>query len=390
MDARPGRSMVFFLMLLNAFGILGLSIIMPALPLMADSFGLSDEAVWPIASSFSVPGILSVPFAGVLSDRYGRRAILAPCVAMLVLGSLGCALAPTFGMFIACRILQGLGSGPLTSIAASIVTDAYIPTDRPRIMGLSVVSIAVSAAILPFIGGLLAGLNWRLIFIIPTFAAAFIPWMFRLDMKGPDSGIRIMPYIRACGSFLSQKASWNVLMMDFLIAACMFGPITTYLPIIETNLFGASPSEIGTISMLSSAGGILGGAVGGKIANRYSMRSLMLFSGLFGACSFALMCLTPSLWFFLLPLAMFNFGQNLTAPLIKTRIGILSTPQTVGAAMAINGTMFRISQAAAPAVCGLLWLAFGTWGPAMLGVASCLAVGLLALLERKGRMAAEE
>ncbi|MBO4317715.1 MAG: MFS transporter [Mailhella sp.] len=389
MPARNDRSMVYFLMLLNAFGILGLSIIMPALPIMADHYGLSDDAVWPITSSFSVPGILSVPFAGVLSDRYGRRAILAPCVALLVIGSLGCALAPTFGAFIAFRIVQGLGSGPLTSIAASIVTDSYIPSDRPRVMGLTVVSIAVSAAILPFIGGLLARFSWRLIFIIPTFAAAFIPWMFRLDMKGSDPSIRLAPYVKACRSFLSQKAAWNILMMDFLMAACMFGPISTYLPIIETNLFSATPAEIGTISMISSAGGILGGAAGGWLGSRRSLRGLMLFSGLFGALSFAVMCLTPTLWFFLLPLAMFNFGQNLTAPLIKTRIGVLSTPQTVGAAMAINGTIFRISQALAPAVCGLMWLLFGTWGPAMLGIACCFIVSALALFERKGVKAAE-
>ena len=64
-------------------------------------------------------------------------------------------------------------------------------------------------------------------------------------------------------------------------------------------------------------------------------------------------------------------------------------PQTVGAAMAINGTIFRISQALAPAVCGLMWLLFGTWGPAMLGIACCFIVSALALFERKGVKAAE-
>ena len=71
------------------------------------------------------------PLFGKLSDIYGRRTILLICIAIFIVGSVACALAPTMWALIAARALQGLGGGGILPIAQTIIADLVSPRERP-------------------------------------------------------------------------------------------------------------------------------------------------------------------------------------------------------------------------------------------------------------------
>ncbi len=93
--------------------VLDTSIANVALPHIAGSLGASqDEATW-VLTSYLVASAVILPISGWLSNRFGRKRFYMTCVAMFTVCSLLCGIAPTLGILIVARILQGLGGGGL-------------------------------------------------------------------------------------------------------------------------------------------------------------------------------------------------------------------------------------------------------------------------------------
>ena len=110
--------MVFGITLLATMGI---SSIIPALPLMADAYGIPMERSWRIIASFALPGLLCIPFVGVWADRFGRKRVLIPALAVFMLGGMGCFFARDFVELLLCRMLQVAGSAPPGLLYTTII-----------------------------------------------------------------------------------------------------------------------------------------------------------------------------------------------------------------------------------------------------------------------------
>lgn len=104
-------------------------------------------------------------FAGNLSDRIGAKRAFAAGIALFLLASLGCAAAPTLGVLIASRVLQGSGAAIMLPASMALIREAF-PDARRRThaLGIWAVGGAVAGAVGPLLGGLLTTWNWRLVF----------------------------------------------------------------------------------------------------------------------------------------------------------------------------------------------------------------------------------
>ncbi len=106
-----------------------------------------------LVSAGTLPGIVMAPVIGLLADRYGRRAVVVPClVAFGVCGALA-GLAPSFGALVAIRFLQGAASAGLVNLAVVIIGDHWDGTDRIRRLGQNSAVLTVSLAVFPPVGG---------------------------------------------------------------------------------------------------------------------------------------------------------------------------------------------------------------------------------------------
>jgi EmrB/QacA subfamily drug resistance transporter len=157
-------------------GALDQTIIATALPTIGRDLADVQNLSW-VVTAYLLTATAATPLYGKLSDIHGRRAMLLTAIAIFVGASVLCALAPTMGVLIVARALQGIGGGGLLSLAQVIVGDVVLPLERGRYQGYISIVFAIASIGGPVIGGFFAQhLHWSLIFWInlPIGLAAFL------------------------------------------------------------------------------------------------------------------------------------------------------------------------------------------------------------------------
>jgi EmrB/QacA subfamily drug resistance transporter len=132
---------------------------------------------WTVnAYTLTLAGFLLL--GGSLGDRYGRRRVFVVGVIWFAVASLLCALAPTAGMLIAARALQGVGGALLTPGSLAIIEASFHPDDRSTAIGAWSGLAGVTTALGPFLGGwLVEAVSWRAVFLINLPLAALVVWI---------------------------------------------------------------------------------------------------------------------------------------------------------------------------------------------------------------------
>jgi EmrB/QacA subfamily drug resistance transporter len=131
---------------------------------------------WTV-NAYTLPFAVLLMAGAGLGERYGRRRILAGGLAVFSIASAGCALAPSLGWLIATRAVQGVGAAAVAPTALSVLSAAFGPEQRPRVLGLfaSITGLATLGG--PLAGGaIVQNLTWQWIFWINVpIAAVLIP-----------------------------------------------------------------------------------------------------------------------------------------------------------------------------------------------------------------------
>jgi EmrB/QacA subfamily drug resistance transporter len=170
------RRILFGLMLALFLSALDQTIVATALATIGRAYGDVATLAW-VVTAYLLAATAVTPLYGKLSDIYGRRPVILAGIAIFVVGSIACALAPNMPALIAARALQGLGGGGLIALAQIIVGDAVTPRERGRYQGYFAAVFATASIAGPVLGGVFAEhLHWTLIFWInlPIGLAAFL------------------------------------------------------------------------------------------------------------------------------------------------------------------------------------------------------------------------
>ena len=166
MTPREVRQILFGVMLTLFLAALDQTIVAPALPTIARQLHEFDSVSW-VVTAYLLSATATTPILGKLSDLYGRRQLVVGSVAVFVLGSLFCALAPSMFLLICARAIQGAGGGALISLANTVVADVVSPRERGRYQGYFASVFALASIAGPVLGGFFAEYaSWTLIFWI--------------------------------------------------------------------------------------------------------------------------------------------------------------------------------------------------------------------------------
>lgn len=156
---------------------LGTSVANVALPTLATSFGASFATVqWVVLAYLVTATSLSVG-AGRLGDIVGRRRLLLAGIAIHTVASVGAGLAPSIGVLLVARAVQGIGAAIMTALALAFASETAGHERTGRSMGLLGAMSAVGTALGPSLGGALIALDgWRSIFLVtlPLGVAALV------------------------------------------------------------------------------------------------------------------------------------------------------------------------------------------------------------------------
>ena len=168
---------------ITCIGVMSTSLVSPVLPDLIDDLEVSTGAAGLIIAAGAVPGIFMAPIIGVLADKWGRRRILVPCLALFGIAGLASALAPNLAVLLACRVLQGIGAAGLVNLVVVLIGDHWTGRERATTLGRNSAVLTVAVAFWPVLGGVLAELGgWRWAFapyslglLVAVLAAVTLP-----------------------------------------------------------------------------------------------------------------------------------------------------------------------------------------------------------------------
>ncbi|WP_162138930.1 MFS transporter [Gryllotalpicola ginsengisoli] len=172
-------------------GTIDTSIVNVALPKLAvELHAAPSETVW-VATAFLLAVSCAVPATSALGDQIGRRRMYLIGVPVFTLASLGCALAPTLGLLVAFRVVQGLGSAVILAVAIPLYRRLFPPEQLGQVLGINAMTVALGTSAGPTLGGLiLAALPWPWLFLInvPIGVISFVLAWIVLPAGTPQRG----------------------------------------------------------------------------------------------------------------------------------------------------------------------------------------------------------
>ena len=155
---------------------LDIAIVGPALPAIQADFGIdSREMAW-IFNIYVLFNLIGTPIMAKASDRFGRRAVYVIDITLFAIGSLILVLAPSFGVLLVGRAVQGLGAGGVFPVASAVIGDTLPREQRGRALGLIGAVFGLAFLIGPILGGILLRLSWHWLFLINLPIAVALIW----------------------------------------------------------------------------------------------------------------------------------------------------------------------------------------------------------------------
>src|ERR1700732_4390922 len=186
--------------------LLDTSIANVSLPYIAGGLGRSfDEVTW-ILTTYLVANAVVLPMSAWLSRVFGRKRYYLGCVALFTLTSFFCGLAPTLGIMLSSRVLQGLAGGGLAPVSQAILVDTFPPAKRASAFALYTIVIVTAPAIGPVLGGWITdNYSWRWIFFINIPVGLLAVFLSSRLIKNPQAFEAESASVRTNGGTLRFK-----------------------------------------------------------------------------------------------------------------------------------------------------------------------------------------
>ncbi|SHG37995.1 multidrug effflux MFS transporter [Massilia sp. CF038] len=221
-----------------------------SLPSLGTVFGAPAAKVQLTLSMFVIAFGGAQLIIGPLSDRYGRRPVVITGLALYVLASLLCALAPTIDMLIAARFLQALGCCSAIIIARAIVRDAYAPGDSARVVARASTWLSLAPLCGPILGSYLqVRFGWQAAFVALSMLSSLVlvAVILRLPETNEHKNPRATEWAGLAANFklvLGTREFWIYALPGALSYGSIFAFISGSSPVlirilqVPTGMFG--------------------------------------------------------------------------------------------------------------------------------------------------------
>ncbi len=157
---------VFAVALGNLLVPLNSTMIVVALPLIGRDLGADRVTLAWLITSYLIAMASLQPIAGRLGDRFGRRRFMLGALVYFIVASVGCALAPNLLVLVLFRLQQAIAAAAVVPNSLALLRGRSVDGKAGTYFGISGATTSMGAAIGPLVGGLLAAIDWRLIFLV--------------------------------------------------------------------------------------------------------------------------------------------------------------------------------------------------------------------------------
>jgi DHA1 family bicyclomycin/chloramphenicol resistance-like MFS transporter len=305
----------------------------PAFPRVAEDLGGTATQVQLTLTTFFVGMALGQLIGGPVSDQRGRRRPLLAAVLAMTLASIVCALAPTIGLMMAARLVQGFAGGWAMVIGRAVIVDLATGARLVRVLNV----IAGVGGIAPIVGPLLGAVilqlsGWRVSFW--TVAALGVAMLCAVLAAVPETlpparrhGGGLGTFGRAAGQVLRNRHYVGYLVVSGSAMGALFAYVATSAFVLQ-SMNGLSPIGY-SIDFAANAGGMTVAAlVAARLAGRVATRNVILV-GQVAALASGVAMLIGALWFDTpLPVVIVSFFVLMSAQgLIGGNAGALASTE---------------------------------------------------------------
>jgi MFS family permease len=338
-------------------GIVGISAIIPALPKIAQELNVSLLSIGLLITAFTLPGIFLSPVMGFLSDRFGRKQVVIPCLFLFGIAGGLSFFAATFFQLLILRFFQGVGGSGLTILSIILVGDFYVGSDRVKAMGINTSVITVGTGSFPLIGGALALIGWNFPFLLLLLGVVvgFLA-LFLLENSEDSQKSSTFSYLHEFLKYLRKPQSIILFLTAIIAFIILYGAIHTYFTLFLDVKFGLNSFQIGIFSSLISFSIAVASSQADKIEHRLSSRTILTLAFIFEGISLVLIPFIDTVILLIIPVIIFGFGFGLALPLVLTLATRLGPMELRGVLSALIYSGIRVGQTTGPIIMGLVVL----------------------------------
>lgn len=336
--------------------IMGNSLLAPAIPDVLDEFDQPDSAGGLLIAATSLPGIALAPTMGLLADRFGRRRVLAPCLATFGGAGLVAVTAPTFPILLAGRFVMGFGAAGLINLAITLLGDTFDGERRAYWIGKNAGVLTAALAVFPLVSGFvtdLAGWRWALAPYGVGLATAVAAWRI-LPADGDRARVSVREQLAGVGATLRDPTVRATYIAGGLGFAAMFGVFLAVLPTHLENEFGLSAGWRGVVLGVPAVTSSISAFNLTRIRSRLRTGVLLVAAPLCWVAAFATIGLAGAVWLLIVGALLYGAGEGAMFPTMQD-VAIDGAPDSQRAAVMATWTGFaRLGQTTGPLLAGLL------------------------------------
>ena len=412
-ESPRGRWLLAVAVLGSGIAFLDSTVVNVALPDIGRDLGASTSALQWVLNGYLLTLASLILLGGSLGDRYGRRRVFILGILLFTAASALCAAAPSSGLLVAARMLQGIGGALLTPGSLALLEASFRPADRARAIGAWSGLGGVATALGPLLGGYLIGaVSWRAIFLINLPLGLFVAAMAarhapetmdveaaggKLDLRGsvlaalglagttyalieaPEKGaggIVLVAAIVGVASlvlfFVGERRSANPMLplgifssrqfsaanaVTFVVYAALGGFFFLLVSFLQISL-EYTPIEAGSASLPVTALMLLFSARAGALAQRIGPRLPLTLGPLTIAAGLLWMSLIEPgdtyLGSILPPILVFGAGLTLVVAPVTATVLAAAPARNSGIASGVNNAVARVAGLLAVAVLPLI------------------------------------
>ncbi|MFD8596032.1 MFS transporter [Kitasatospora sp. NPDC059646] len=354
---------------------------------VSTDLGVSVPAAGQLVTVFALGYALLAPVLAALTARWPRRNLLLTALAVFTAANALSALAPTYGLLLATRVLAAAGAALYTPTANAVATTLVGPERRGRALAVVLGGMTVATALGVPLGTWVGRTDWRLTMWLVTALglAAFAGLALLLrDLPSPAAATTLRARLAPLGRRRVLGAAATTLM--FFLA---FQSVYIYLAMAVSGATGGDGGRLSVILLTSGVMSVAGSWLGGRLVDRLGVRRVLLAGSTVAAGAFAALpwlgrSMTGALGYALVvPLA--GWAVSVALPHRLASIDPGSAPLLISlnsSALYLGTAAGGVAGSAAIALLGGRWFPFAA---AALAVAACAVAAATTRDERASR-----
>lgn len=264
MATQNKRLLSFLLLILLPLGGWGIDIYSPSLPAISDALQATPALAKLTVSMFLFGFAFGQLLFGVLADRYGRKKVIMPALAIALCISIATAYSPTIYYLLILRLFQGVFFGAASTISKALMTDNYKGAALQRISAMAITVWSMAPILAPYIGGYLQTfIGWQASFYFLSVYVAILLVLVSIGLKETKREYKPIKLVKMCINFKNMLTN-PVFISSAISGASGYGTMVAFsviAPFLIQEQLGYSAHFYGEMALLMGLGLFVGSMI---------------------------------------------------------------------------------------------------------------------------------